>query len=273
MKNSNIIFKRSLLAAMVAIGSVQLAACEAEGDPSEAGGIIGGSSSGGVSSSGGTSGGGTGVPNDGSTPTTVTEGGTAISGNFICTAGAKAYGPSPVTSVTANGLVGGAITQLLALLGGDTLTQLLNSVKDQSLAVDGNLDTAATYSLTLGLLGGLISSIDFAIQPNSSVPAGKYAVFALSFPTATLELSLLQNIEIDTYLNDTAQESATTDATTLDLLGQVSLTDPYRFVGMKVTKPYNKVTVTLNPQLLSVNVGDAMRVHELCTDGTFVAAP
>lgn len=273
MKNSNVIFKRSLLAAMVAIGSVQLAACEAEGDPSEAGGIIGGSSSGGVSSSGGTSGGGTGVPNDGSTPTTVTEGGTAISGNFICTASAKAYGPSPATSVTANGLVGGAITQLLALLGGDTLTQLLNSVKDQSLAVDGNLDTAATYSLTLGLLGGLISSIDFAIQPNSSVPAGKYAVFALSFPTATLELSLLQNIEINTYLNDTAQESATTDATTLDLLGQVSLTDPYRFVGMKVTKPYNKVTVTLNPQLLSVNVGDAMRVHELCTDGTFVAAP
>lgn len=272
MKNSNLILKRTLLAAAVAVGSIQLAACEAEGDPAEAGGISGGgTSSGGTSSSGGSSGGG--VPNDGSTPTTVTEGGTAISGNFICTASAKAYGPSPITSVSANGLVGGAITPLLALLGGDTLTQLLNSVKDQSLAVDGNLDTAATYSLTLGLLGGLISSVDFAIQPNSSVPAGKYAVFALSFPTATLELSLLQNIEINTYLNDTEQESASTDASTLDLLGQVSLTDPFRFVGMKVTKPYNKVTVTLNPQLLSVNVGDAMRVHELCTDGTFVAAP
>lgn len=273
MKNSNIIFKRSLLAAMVAVGSVQLAACEAEGDPSEAGGIIGGSSSGGVSSSGGTSGGGTGVPNDGSTPTTVTEGGTAVSGNFICTAGAKAYGPSPVTSVAANGLVGGLLSPLLNLLGGDSLTRLLNSVQDQALAVDGDLDTAATYSLTLGLLGGLISSIDFSIQPNSTVPSGKYAVFALSFPTGTLELSLLQSVQITTYQNDTEQETISADATSLDLLGSVSTSAPYRFVGLKVTKPYNKVTVTLNPTLLSVDVGSAMKVHELCTDGTFVAAP
>ena len=271
MKNHNLIFKRTLLAALVAVGSVQLAACEAEGDPAEAGGISGGgTSSGGASSSGGSSGG---VPNDGSTPTTVTEGGTAINGNFICTASALAYGNQPTTSVAVNGLVGGPVSSLLNLLGASSLTQLLNSISAKELAADGNLDTYATYSLTVGLLGNLISSVELVVAPNSAVPAGKYAVVGLTFPVGTLELSLLQSVTLTTYLGTTEQESVDVDVSTLDLLGQLSIADTARFLGLRATKPYDSVTVSLSPTLISADVGKAMNVHELCTDGLLVAAP
>jgi len=257
------LFKKTLLASTLALAAMSLAGCQAEGDPSEAGGITDGS--------GGTGGGS--IPNDGSVPTTVTQGGVALPGNFVCTAGAKQYGPSPTVSTSANGLVGAAVTPLLALLGGSTLNQLLNSVRDQPYAVDGKLETAAVYSLTLGLLGNLISSLDFVIGLNGSAPAGSFAVFGLSFPVATVELSLIQSVTVTTFLGTTEQETTTTDASSLDLLGAVGIAEPFRYVGMKVTKPYNSVSVSLTPTVLSANVGDAMKVHELCTGGRFVSAP
>lgn len=269
MKNPSDLFKKTLLASAIALGALSLAGCQAEGDPSEAGGITDG---GGIGSSGG---GGGGIPNDGSTPSDVIdgEGGGTLPGGFVCTAGAKAYGPSPTTDVVVNGLVGGAVTDLLNLLGAGTVTQLLNSVKDKELAVDGKLDTAATYSLTVGLLGGAISSIDFLIGLNGTAPIGKYAVLGLSFPIGTVELSLVQSVTVTTFLGTTQQETVDIDATALDLLGQVSTADSVRYVGLRVKKPYNSVSITLNPLVVSANVGEAMKVHELCTDGFFVATP
>ena len=261
------LFKKTLLASTLALAAMSLAGCQAEGDPSEAGGITDGSGG----SSGGTGGGG--IPNDGTVPSDVTEGGNPLPGNFICTAGAKLYGPSPTVSTSANGLVGAAVSPLLALLGGDTVTQLLNSVRDQPNAVDGQLDTAATYALTAGLLGNLISSVDFVIGLNGTAPTVSYAVFALSFPVATVELSLIQSVTVTTFLGTTEQETVNADATSLDLLGAVGTADPFRFFGMKVTKPYNSVSISLTPTVLSANVGDAMKVHELCTGGRFVSAP
>lgn len=242
---------------------------------SSSGGTSGSSSSGG--SSGGISSGGAGneggLVNDGTVPSTVTEGGTALSGNFICTASALAYGNQPATSVAVNGLVGGPVSSLLNLLGASSLTQLLNSISAKELAADGNLDTYATYSLTVGLLGNLISSVELVVAPNSVVPAGKYAVVGLTFPVGTLELSLLQAVTLTTYLGTTEQESVDVDVSTLDLLGQLSIADTARFLGLRATKPYDSVTVSLSPTLISADVGKAMNVHELCTDGLLVAAP
>jgi len=98
-------------------------------------------------------------------------------------------------------------------------------------------------------------------------------VFALSFPVATVELSLIQSVTVTTFLGTTEQETVNADATSLDLLGAVGTADPFRFFGMKVTKPYNSVSISLTPTVLSANVGDAMKVHELCTGGRFVSAP
>ncbi|MDP3859261.1 MAG: hypothetical protein Q8Q73_16020 [Stagnimonas sp.] len=261
--------KKTLLASALALAALSLVGCQAEGDISESGGITGGSSGG--ASSGGTGGGL--LPNDGSVETSITEGGTPLAGNFICTAGAKAYGPSPTTEVVVNGLVGSAVSDLLNLLGATSVTALLNSVQGKELVVDGNLDTAASYNLTVGLLGGLISSIDLLVGLNGTAPIGKYAVFGLSFPTGTVELSLLQSVNITTFLGTTEQETVSVDATSIDLLGQVTTGAPNAFIGMKVTKPYNSVSISLTPTAISADIGEAMKVHELCTDGNFVAAP
>jgi hypothetical protein len=215
----------------------------------------------------------TGDPNDGGTPTTILEGPDQLPDNFVCTASSRAYGPNPVTAVNVNGLVGSAVTDLLDLLGAGTVTQLQNSVVAKELVVDGSLLTAAQYNLSVGLLGGAISSIDLYVGLNSPAPIDKYAVFLVTFPVATAELSLLQSITVNTYLGTTLQESAEIDASTLDLVGAVSIADTERFVGMRVTKPYDGVTISLSPTLVSANVGNAMNVHELCTDGFFVQAP
>ena len=215
----------------------------------------------------------TGDPNDGTTPTTVFDGGTQLPNNFVCTASARTYGPNPVTAVNVNGLVGSAVTDLLDLLGAGTVTQLQNSVVGKELVVDGSLNTAAQYNLSVGLLGGAISSIDLLVGLNSPAPAQKYAVFLLTFPIATAELSLIQSITVSTFLAGVQQETQEIDASTLDLVGAVSTADTIRFVGIKTTVPYDAATISLSPTLVSANVGNAMNVHELCTDGFFIAPP
>lgn len=215
----------------------------------------------------------TGDPNDGTTPTTVTDGPDPVPGNFICTASSRTYGPTPVTEVRVNGLVGSALTNLLNMLGAGTVTQLQNSVTAKELVVDGSLNTAAQYNLSVGLLGGAISSIDLFVGLNSPAPVAKYAVFLVTFPIATVEASLIQSITINTFLGGTLQETVEIDASTLDLVGAVSTADTIRFVGLRATKAYDGATISLSPTLVSANVGNAMNVHELCTDGFFVPVP
>lgn len=215
----------------------------------------------------------TGEPNDGTTPTDIFDGGEELPDNFICTASARTYGPNPVTAVNVNGLVGSAVTDLLDMLGAGTVTQLQNSVVAKELVVDGSLNTAAQYNLSVGLLGGAISSIDLFVGLNSPAPAQKYAVFLVTFPIGTVELSLIQSITVTTFLAGAQQETQEIDASTLDLAGAVSTADTIRFVGLKSTVPYDAVTISLSPTLISTNVGNAMNVHELCTDGFFIAPP
>jgi len=245
-----------------------LAGCEANGD-----GPLG---------SGGASGNGTApidsidpnnpgeLPNDGTTPTNVTDGGTPISGNFICERSATAA-LGTTTVVGSGGLIGGPLTSLLNLLGGSSLTALLNAVKDKDLAIDGNLVTHSTFTLTAGLLTGALNSVDQSVLPPEPIEAGNYAVFGVSFPTGTLDLGLLNTITVTTYLNDVAQESNTlTQPLILDLIGQIGVGGDPAFVGVKATKPYDRATIALAPMVLDVDVGDAMFVHELCTGGRFV---
>lgn len=256
--------KMALCAGMVA-SMAALSGCEADGNASEAGGIGGG-------------GAGSLFPNDGTTGGNITDGGTPIAGgstgyNFVCDASAKAFGPSPQTDVIANGIVGGPLTTLLNLLGGNTLTQLLNSVSDKELAIDGDLDSHSTFSLTVGLLTGLLSTVDQRITLNGVAQPGDYAVFGVSFPTATLELSVLNTVTVRTFRNGVQQETASLSQSTLDLLGAVNVGTARAFVGVKATKPYDSATIGITPGLLSANVGEAMFVHELCTKGHLVAAP
>jgi len=213
--------------------------------------------------------GATGGPSNGGTGgTNITDNGKPVSGHFVCTKGAGTYG-DVTTAVGTNGLVGGPLTTLLNTLGGTSATKLLNSVTEPNNVIDGDLNTYATFTLTAGLITGLLDSVDESVLFPSQVPAGKYAVFGLSFPNGTANLSLLNSVSVTTYLNNVQQEQNTLNQTLLlGLLGQGVLTSPAVWLGVKTEKPYDRATVSLMPGLLSADVGDAMHVYELCVDGT-----
>ncbi len=144
------------------------------------------------------------------------------------------------TQVGSNGLVGEALlTDLLNLLGATTVTQLLNSVDKPNNAIDGNLDTYASVSLTLGLLGGLLDSVDESVllPGGGSVPAGKFAVYGLTFPKGAVSLSLLSQVKVATYLNNVAQESNTLSQSELALLGTIGGAAPRRRCSSALKPP------------------------------------
>ncbi|NGY05305.1 hypothetical protein [Solimonas terrae] len=264
-------FNKALIAGMV-VAAFGLAGCQANGDGLESGDIV-------------SDGGNTTPPlnNDGSTPTTVNEDdngdGTAetpVDGGkgFVCTKGANAFGGA-TTEVVANGLVGGALSNLLNSLGGAPVTTLTNSVSEPDNVIDGKLSTFATFTLPVGLLGplNLVDSVGEAVVFPSAVPAGNYAVFGVTFPAATVNLGLTRTVTVTTYLGDTQQETISVDEAQIQLLGLNAVGDEAGFIGLKARKKYDSAVISISALLVAADVGDAMRVHELCTDGKFVTPP
>ena len=249
-----------------------MSACTSNGSgdngAGSSGGGGGGGSNGGIdgsSSSGGPA-------NDGTGPSNITQGGKPVAPplHFICTTGAQFYG-AVTTQVGANGLVGDQLTALLDQLGGNSATTLLNSVINPNNVIDGKLSTFATYQLTASLLGGPIDSVDESVvmPAGVTVPAGKFAVFGVSFPSDTVGLSLLQNVTVSTSLAGVQQESnVETSTLLLSLLGATVVGQPALWLGVETTKPYDTATLSLAPTLLSADVGDALHAYEFCVDGT-----
>lgn len=267
------VLKTSVVAGLMVTGSLQLAACRADSNGATTLGPNG-DGTGPVDEGDGS------FPNDGGLGGTdiggvVTDAdGNDIAGGdsdsyFVCTESAnKAYGAT--TEVGANGLIGAGLSELLDLLGADAVTDLLNSVSDADLTIDGDLSTGSTFTLLVSLLGGVIDSLDQSVLLPANQSAGSFAVFALEFPSGILDLSLVKTIDVTTYLNDVEQETVRYSQATLDLLGLSLLGDVYTFVGFKTSKAYDRATVGLSTALLSVDLGDAMKVHELCTGGQIV---
>lgn len=211
-----------------------------------------------------------GLVNDGTAVTAVTADGNRIAGNFICSHSISATDPQMV--VGSNGLVGGVLTDLLDGLSLDVVGDLLNSVQRPEQAADGSLDTAAGVTLTAGLLGGVLTSVDLTgvIRDGGTVPGGYYAVAGISFPGGVANLSLFNSITVTTSLLGAIRETMTLDQSALSLLGIDGSSVASAWVGFRSALPYDAVTLSIVPGVLSVNVGNAMRVHEFCYDGRFV---
>lgn len=275
MKNLKTL-QKALIAGVV-VAAFGLAGCEADGSGVESGGII---------DDGGNNGGNNGGlgANDGSVPSTVLEDDdgdgvaeTPVNAGkgFVCTTGANAFGGpgGATTKVGSGGLVGGVLETVLGALAGDTLTRLLASVVDKDNVIDGNLSTFSTFTQTAGGLVGFLNTVDESVVFPGDVPAGTYAVFGLSFPSGTVDLSLLNQISVTTFKNDVQQETVPFTQNAVDLLGLTVLGEKSIFLGIKTKKTFDRAAVKLSTSLLSANVGDAMYVHELCTGGQFVTPP
>jgi hypothetical protein len=252
--------KPSSLALLLGLG---LAGCVADGALDAIGGT-GPVTNSGDDGMGGTTGDGFPVaPVDG----TISDGvGGTLPGPFICTESLQARGGA-TTEVGTGGVVGGPLGDLVDLIGGDSVATLLNSVTDKDLAIDGDLATASTFTLTADLLA-LVSNVEQTVfaAPGFPLAAGKFAAFALGFPIATLELSLLSSLSVTTLLGDTERETITVPLVDLDLLGAVQAGEAFAFVGLRTTQSFDSVRLSLAPAVLSVNVGEALKVYELCTE-------
>lgn len=210
--------------------------------------------------------------NDGSVGGVISVDGTAIEGTFRCTASAQALAGA-TTEVTANGLLGGPLSLLLNLLGGNTLTALTNSVQDKNDAIDGSLVSHSTFVLTVDLLN-LLDSVDQSVLLPTDRNAGDFAAFAVAFPAGTVNLALLNQIRVTTFLNGNEQEtSLPLTQNALDLLGQNLVGDVFAFVGLQATQPYDRATLSFEPAVLNADVGEAMFVYEMCTDVQVIPPP
>lgn len=176
------------------------------------------------------------------------------------------------TVVGANGLVGGGLNQLLNTLGANGVSSLLAGISGPDDAIDGDLETFAGFTLLLDLLK-IVSSLDLAVElpEGKRVAAGKYAAFAVSLPPSLLQLSLGLNVKVATFLDDQATgDSTSLSLPQLNLLGLGGT--QYGFIGLQVTKPYDKAVISLSSDVLSINLAkDSLRVHELCVNGHKVA--
>lgn len=210
----------------------------------------------------------TAFPNDGTV-------GGSIEG-FVCTQ-STSFNEGSHLEVGANGLIGTVVGGLLNLLSGNALTDLLNSVSDADLAMDLDFKTAAVVTQAVAGFGGALNSLDvtFHLPEETVMDAGKYAVFAVSFPSSLLELGLFSTLTVTTLLDGQVQEGGVSlDTSAASLLGAstnlVGLTKRYALVGLETTKPYDSVRLGVGSHFLTLDLGEKLYIHELCTDGRIV---
>lgn len=198
----------------------------------------------------------------------------AIYGNAVASSPNGTASATQLTTTTGAGgaLGGGLLSGLLGGLGGSSLVQLLNSISNAPSAADNSFSTYATVTLTAGV-SSLVSTITEAITlpTGQTIPASTstdptYAVFALGFPPQMAGVQLGGNVAVTTYLNGSQQETSTLSINGLSLVGAGSET--YVWLGLKANKPYDTATVAVAPTAVSVNVGTAMKIYEVCSGGT-----
>jgi hypothetical protein len=126
----------------------------------------------------------------------------------------------------------------------------------------GNVILASTTSPSVmvtgvGLLGG---GVTLAVTENGTTfPAGRQAGFMISDGASLLSLSLLNNVNLVTYLHGTVQETASTanNLIKLQALGLLSVNSNAGFAGFTTSKPFDEVSISVQQVaglLSSVNV-------------------
>lgn len=125
----------------------------------------------------------------------------------------------------------------------------LGAITDLENLLDNDSNNYATIAVPLNLIG----SASLAVKDvTTQYPAGSFAGFEIS-NTSLLDVSLLSNISVKTYRNDTLQE---TQAGTTLLVGAPLLSATDRFkIGFVTTQPFDEVQLVLNQPAVSVSLG------------------
>jgi len=133
----------------------------------------------------------------------------------------------------------------------------LGSISSAQNAIDGNLDTYSTFSLTLGLATTLTQTVYFS---NVSNP-GEAVTATFSVPDGTLSLDLLGDIRVLAYRGGTEVSSQSlSNLLSLDLLGLLN-DDNERFtVSFTPSGIFDRVVVSMSSTL---GLSGSLRLHEV----------
>lgn len=123
---------------------------------------------------------------------------------------------------------------------------LLCQIEDPGNVIDGDLNTAATISVPIGLLDGSATLFVDADPDAENFPAGPRAGFVVAAPAGLLSLELLSEIQVGTRLDGVAAEAAgasTTNPLAISLLGVIGGQDA-ALLSFPTTLPYDGLSLT-----------------------------
>lgn len=136
------------------------------------------------------------------------------------------------------------------------------SLTGESNIIDMDLNNYASATVLVGLAGGVeVSLVDPVI---SSYPAGSFAGFVVEDMTGLLGLSLLEAFEVETYLDGTLQESATSSQL-VDL--PIFISNNRSTVGFNTTVPFDEIrlkVISLASLLVDVRIYHALTAPMGC---------
>lgn len=134
----------------------------------------------------------------------------------------------------------------------------VGTVSNVNNAIDSNPNNYASINMVAGILGSASISIKDALI---DYPAQTYAGFDIE-TSSVLNLALLNNFTVRTYLDGVIQETKTGSSQLISLDSGLLLTSSERSqIGFVASKPFDEVRLTLN-QPVSVNLGST-RVYGL----------
>ncbi|GGD70851.1 hypothetical protein GCM10011514_38700 [Emticicia aquatilis] len=192
----------------------------------------------------------------------ITNAGTDKVGTYTLTVtaanGCKAIATTYVTTTTGTGIEGnGACNDPIA--AGTTKINASRtgicigcSVTAASTVVNGNLGDYAEMTIGASIIGG---GVAISVQDTvSDYPSGYYAGFTVQPVGNILSASILSGITINTYLNGTLQETATS-ANGLLKLSILSGYGSLQRVGLQTTKNYDEIQIIANGGLATLLTG------------------
>lgn len=149
----------------------------------------------------------------------------------------------------------------------DPLNPALNTcdVVDAPLAVDGDYDSPARAQYVLGAVDPALEAfVSLTVDLPEVVNAGQVAAFLVAYPGGTVDASVFRGLTVSTALAGVEQESETFDTPLdLDVLGL--LADGQKVVvGFPNTMPYDRLTLTVDALLATVDVVNAVDIYEAC---------